>query len=60
MICGENNVQVLRLLHEQIECSMQNLRFYVDISTYEFLLVPLVTEKLPNNLKVLIARKYKN
>ena len=60
MICGENNVQVLRLLHEQIECSMQNLRFYVDISTYEFLLVPLVTEKLPNNLRVLIARKYKN
>ena len=60
MICGENNVQVLRLLHDQIECSMQNLRFYVDISTYEFLLVPLVTEKLPNNLKVLIARKYKN
>ena len=60
MICGENNVQVLRLLHEQIECSMQNLRFYVDISTYEFLLVPVVTEKLPNNLRVLIARKYKN
>ena len=60
MICGENNVQVLRLLHDQIECSMQNLRFYVDISTYEFLLVPLVTEKLPNNLRVLIARKYKN
>ena len=60
MICGENNVQVLRLLHEQIECSMQNLRFYVDIFTYEFLLVPLVTEKLPNNLRVLIARKYKN
>ena len=60
MICGENNVQVLRLLHEQIECSMQNLRFYVDISTYEFLLVPLVTEKLPNNSRVLIARKYKN
>ena len=60
MICGEKNVQVLRLLHEQIECSMQNLRFYVDISTYEFLLVPLVTEKLPNHSRVLIARKYKN
>ena len=60
MICGEKNVQVLRLLHDQIECSMKNLRFYVDISTYGFLLVTLLTEKLPNNLRLLIARKYKN
>ena len=34
IIRGENDVQGLRLLHDQIECSMQNLRLLdVDIST---------------------------
>ena len=61
MIRGDNDIQGLRLLHDQIECSMRNLRSLdVDISTYGVLLVPLVTEKLPNNLRLLMSRKFKN
>ena len=61
VIRSENDVQGLRLLHDQIECSMRNFRsFDVDISTYGVLLVPLVTEKLPNNLRLLMARKFRN
>ena len=61
MIRGDNDIQGLRLLHDQVECSMRNLRSLdVDISTYGVLLVPLVTEKLPNYLRLLMARKFKN
>ena len=58
VIRGENDVQGLRLLHDQIERSMRDLRSLdVGISTYGALLVALVTEKLPNNLRLLMVRK---
>ena len=58
VICGENDVQGLRLLHDQIECSMRSLDIH--ISTCGVLLVSLVTEELPNNLRLLMARKFRN
>ena len=40
---------------------MRNLRSLdVNISTYGDLLVPLVTEKLRNNLRLLMVRKFRN
>ena len=55
--CGENDVHCLRLLHDQIECSIRNLRSLdVDISTYRVLLAPLVTGKISHNLRLLIAK----
>ena len=58
---NSNNVECLRLFYDQVETSVQNLKTLgVEISTYDSLLIPLLTEKLSNDLCLRIARKFNN
>ena len=58
---NSNNVECLRLFYDQVETSVQNLKTLgVEISTYDSLLIPLLTEKLSNDLRLRIARKFNN
>ena len=58
---NSNNVECLRLFYDQVETSVQNLKTLgVEISTYYSLLIPLLTEKLSNDLRLRIARKFDN
>ena len=51
----------LRKILDQVECSVRNLRtLKVETSCYGSLLVPLVNEKLPNELRVNIAKSFAN
>ena len=53
-----NDISGLRKLFDKVENSVRNLKtFSVDPDTYGSLLVPLINEKLPNDLKLLIARQ---
>ena len=56
---NSNNVECLRLFYDQVETSVQNLKTLgVEINTYGSLLIPLLTEKLPDNLHLRIVRKF--
>ena len=45
---------------DQIESSVRNLQtLIVDTNSYGSLLVPLINEKLPTDIRVIIARKFK-
>ena len=49
----------LRKLFDKVENSVINLKtLSVEPDTYGSLLVPLINEKLPNDLKLLIARQF--
>ena len=56
-----NDVSSLRNLIDQVEGSVWNLKsLKVDPSSYGILLVPLIKEKLPTEMRLLIARKFDN
>ena len=56
-----SDVKGLRKLYEKIEGSVRNLKtLNVDSSSYGNLLVPLINAKLPNELRLLISRKFDN
>ena len=58
---NSNNVECLRLFYDQVETSVRNLKTLgVEINTYGSLLIPLLTEKLPDDLRLRIARKFDN
>ena len=60
-IVSDNDVKGLRKILDQVECSVRNLRtLKVETSCYGSLLVPLVNEKLPNELRVNIAKSFAN
>ena len=49
----------MRLFYDQDETSVRNLETLgVETSTYGSLLIPLLTEKLPDDLRLRIARKF--
>ena len=55
-IKNEANIKGL----DQIEFSVRNLQtLKVDTNSYGSLLVPLINEKLPTDIRVIIARKFK-
>ena len=62
LCCNEklaNDISLLRKLFDKVENSVRNLKtFSVGPDTYESLLVPLINEKLPNGLKLLIPRQF--
>ena len=59
VIKSVNDVQRLRKPYAKVESSLRNLKTLdVDPSTYGNLLVPLINEKLPNKLRLLISRKF--
>ena len=48
-------------MHDEVKTSVRNLEtLYVENSTYGSLLVPLLTEKLPNDLRIGLSRKFEN
>ena len=56
-----NSVKDLRHVHDQVEMCVRNLRaLKVETKSYGSLLIPLLTEKLPEELKLLISRKFGN
>ena len=58
-IKSANDISGLRKLFDKVENSVRKLKTVsVKPDTYESLLVPLISEELPNNLKLLIARQF--
>ena len=60
-IQNSNDIKRLRFLCDSVETSVRNLKsLQVETSSYGSLLVPLLNEKLPNDLRVVIARNFEN
>ena len=58
-IKSANDISGLRKLFDRVENSVRNLKtLSVEPETYGSLLVPLINEKLPNDMKLLIARQF--
>ena len=58
-IKSENDISGPRKLFNKEENSVRNLKtLSVEPDVYGFLLVPLINEKLPNDLKLLIAHQF--
>ena len=56
-----NDVSGLRNLIDKLEGSVRNLKsLKVDPSSYGILLMPVINEKLPTEMRLLIARKFDN
>ena len=56
-----NNVKDLRIIYDKVESSERNLTTLgIEPLSYGSLLTPLLTEKLPDDLKVIISHKFKN
>ena len=56
-----NDIKRWRFLCDSVETSVRNLKsLQVETSSYGSLLVPLLNEKLPNDLRVVIARNFEN
>ena len=52
---------IFRNLYDQIESIVRNLQtLKVDTNSYGSLLVPLINEKLPTDIRVIIPRKFKS
>ena len=60
-IKNDDDIRGLRSLYDQIESNVRNLQILkVDTSSYSSLFVPLINEKLPTDIRVIIARKFKS
>ena len=56
---NQNDVTGLRKLYDQVESSVKNLKsLKVETNSYGSLLVPLLNEKLPNDLRERIAYNF--
>lgn len=56
-----DDVEGLRRLYNQVETSVRNLKtLKVDTSSYGCLLVPLLNEKIPSEISIMLARKFKD
>ena len=54
-----SNVKDLRHLYDQVEMCIKNLRaLKVETKSYGSLVIPLLTEKLPEELRLVISRKF--
>ena len=61
IVQNPNNVECLRLFYDQIETSVRNLKTLgLEVTTCGSLLIPLLTEKRPDDLRLRIARKFNN
>ena len=53
------NLEALRKLYNDIENCIRNFKsFRIESSTYDYLLTPLLKEKIPDELNVIISRKF--
>ena len=61
IVQNPNNVECLGLFYDQIETSVRNLKTLgLEVTTCGSLLIPLLTEKRPDDLRLRIARKFNN
>ena len=61
IVQNPNNVECLGLFYDQIETSVWNLKTLgLEVTTCGSLLIPLLTEKRPDDLRLRIARKFNN
>ena len=60
-IKSSSDVKGLRNMYHQIEISVRNLKSLdIDINTFGSLLVPLLNDKLPSELRVILSRQFEN
>ena len=60
-IKSDKEIRRLRKLYDEVKTSVRNLEtLNVETSTYGSLLVPLLTEKLHNDLRISLSRKFEN
>ena len=58
---SDKNIRGLRKLYDEVKTWVRNLEtLNVETSTHSSLLVPLLTEKLPNDLRIRLSRKFEN
>ena len=58
---SSSEVKGQRNMYDQVESSVPNLKsLYIDITTYGSILVPLLNNKLPSELRVVFSRKCEN
>ena len=56
-----NQVAELRVTYDQLETTVRNLKTVnVEIETYGSFLVPLLTQKLPDELAIIMSRKFRS
>ena len=61
VVKNDNNVVQLRKMYDLVESSMRNLiSLKIMPGSYGALLVPVLTEKLPQEIKMIIARNFTN
>ena len=54
-----NDIVNLRKLYSNVENCVRNLKILkVETSSFGYLLIPILQEKLPDDLKLLISRKF--
>ena len=54
-----NDVIRLRMFYNKVEITIRNLKLLnIETSTYGSLLIPVLTSKLPTDLRTLFARKF--
>ena len=60
-IKSDKDIRGLQKLYDEVKTSVRNLEtLNVETSTYGSLLVSLLTEKLPNDLRIRLSRKFEN
>ena len=56
-----NQIADLRIMYDQLETTVRNLRTLdVSTETYGSFLVPLLTQKLPSDLTIIMSRQFKS
>ena len=56
-----NQIKELRTIYDQLEATVRNLKsLNVEMDTYGCFLVPISTQKLPSELKMIMSRSFKN
>ena len=56
-----NQTKELRTIYDQLETTVRNLKYLnVETDTYGCFLVPILTQKLPSELKMIMPRNFKN
>ena len=60
-IKNDKNIKALRKLLDQTESSIRNLQsLHVETSSYGTILVLLINDKLPDNLRISVAKNFEN
>ena len=60
-VTSKDNVKQLRKLYNNIEICIRNLNsLKIDNTSYDYLFIPILNERIPKELKILISKKFGN